>query len=340
MSCTAGLAASLWLAAAAPDPCVTGDLDLAVRYGQTLPDVGVSRQLSLPRARATFGVQAGQGVGGRLAAEAVRSGGESGAIGIDGESIVARLAVAELAYAAGDLRLEAGLVEDPWVVSGDAAWGLRPVAPGLAQDQGWLSPADLGATVSWGRPALRLSLSGLAGEGATRRERNDLVDGALLLSFRPLQDKTLQLDVLGRVGAEGLDLTRRHRLGVRVAGRLGPVRPGAEAMLALGTEHGADQAPLGLSAWARTDGEALGWLRADYSQLAPGAAGGVLTLRGGGGLRLGPQAFALGLSFSAVGEDASALPGAAALADELQIFVQWQARLSADAPLGRAPDER
>ena len=86
-------------------------LDVAGRMSLTLPDAGISRGLSLPRARAAGGLD-GDWASAQLACSMVRSGGNAGYIGVDGEALVPEVQIAEAqGHLPWGLRVGAGLVE-------------------------------------------------------------------------------------------------------------------------------------------------------------------------------------------------------------------------------------
>ncbi len=169
--------------------CLAAGIEVAGRFDKTLPAGGLDRQLSLPRALASLGLAQG-GAGARVVLGAVRSGGDDGYVGVDGEALVPRIEVAEARYRlpVAGLSVAAGLVDDPWVGTGNLSWMHRSMVPGLAEDQGWNERSDLGGLVGWTAPASWVTLTGTwtTGEGLARRERNIGQDVAGLLVLRPL----------------------------------------------------------------------------------------------------------------------------------------------------------
>ena len=259
--------------------CARAGLEVAGRLGLSLPDSGVSRTFTLPRARAEGSLQAGEEVGARLVLTAVRSGGDEGYLGVDGEALLPEIEIAEAwaGHAPWGLRVAAGLISDPWVASGDAAWGMRALAPGFGEATGWMDKSDLGAFVGWTAHERMLSarVDLTSGEGGRIRERNEGKDLAGTLSLRPLAGdrEALVLTAYGRDGSRGLGLARDHRLGLRLSGSTHRLDWGAEGLAAWGVGGDELRAPLGGSAWAnvRPWGPLLATLRLDLSTESLGA---------------------------------------------------------------------
>jgi hypothetical protein len=314
-----------------------GRAEIGARAGLATPDVGITRTLSLPRARveaglATEGPEA-QALG-RVVLAAVRSGGETGYIGVDGESLVTVVQVAEAAAAwpALGLSVAGGVVDDPWVRSGDALWGLRAVAPGMGEDLGWMEPSDVGAWAGWaareGRVRARATLS--AGEGARMRERNDGKDLSLLVSVQPRGEHRggLLAQAYAREGSRGLGSAPDHRAGARLGWESARLRGGAEVLAAWGVGGNATRTPAGASAWlvARPLAPLMIWGRLDLSTEDPGDADAATRiLHAGVAHPLFPDARArlsLGVSHRAVGSAVRSVAGAEALATQAQVYAQ------------------
>ena len=316
----------------APDVWVRAEL--AGRAGAVTPDLGVARAFSLPRARVEAAATHG-GVAVRAALVAVRSGGESGYIGLDGESLVPAVQVAEARVAHGSWTLAAGVVDDPWVRAGDAAWGLRGVAPGLGEDTGWMDASDMGAWAGWRSPRVRVRVVATSGEGARMRERDESKDVAGFAEATPAWGDrgALRVAAFARAGTRGLGSARDHRAGVRVAGAVGVVSLGGEALAAWGVGGDATRTPVGASAWlvARPGRHALGWLRVDAGAEAPWSAEArTLTARGGMGAELGDARSArlvLGGTLRSVGAGVRGVAGAPILASSAEAFLQLEVTL-------------
>lgn len=345
-ACAALTSLLLPLAPGAPagDPCLGVGLDLAGRFERSQPAAALPERFVLPRANLELGLSRG-GVGGRLVTNAVRAGGESGYLSLDGESVVMRLQVAEARYMAPTLGLAlmAGMVDDPWVIPGNEAWELRGQGPMLAEAQGWLEPADLGGTVAWTSPGDWLSLSATlsGGEGYRRRERNGGQDLAGALTVRPLAglegEAELRVLLYARDGSRGQSLARDHRLGARVSGAVGPLMGGVEAMKAYGLDADPSRAPRGASAFAQGAflGRGLAFGRFDAVDEQPGLSDDHLQ-RAIVGLAFAPVAavgaappparLSLALHDTRREAGARAVAGSPALARETTVYAQLDLR--------------
>lgn len=319
-------------------------LEVAGEGRLTTPDDGLSRELRLARGLAELQARPPGPALARLRLEPVRSGGESGYVGVAGESIVPRVQVAEAGLVAapfGRVRVVAGLVDDPWVRAAEEAWDLPAVAAALPEGEGLMARSDLGAAASWESPGRHLSLttSLLSGEGLDRRERNEGQDLQAMLALRPLADadpRRLELSLMARDGSRGVDLARDHRLGLRVQGEQRWLHAGAEGLLGWGLDADPAQRPAGASAWAR-QGPALpavAWLRVDHARAQvddPRTATTTLRLGGGPGLggRRDRQAawLALGIEHVRHAENAAAIAGAGAAANQTTVLLQLGVRL-------------
>jgi hypothetical protein len=318
--------------------CIAAGLEMAGRVEQRFPSGGIDRAFALPRARTGVGVSA-QGAGARLLLGTVRSGGDDGYIGVDGEALVPRVEVADARFQAPavGLSIAAGLVDDPWVVTGNQAWGYRPFAAEMSQDQGWNERSDLGALAAWTSPGAWVTAATTltSGEGLARRERNGGQNLAGLVVVRPMAATAhpdgLQVTIYGRDGSRGLGLSRDHRLAGRVSGQLGPALGGVEHMRAWGVAGDAARRPTGWSAWAgtRADQPLALVARLDRIDLDPdGDDDRLHVLRAGAGARLPWRASPAPARLMAVLErthrqpDATALAGATA--EQVQGFVGLQ----------------
>lgn len=324
--------------------CGWAVLDVAGRAGLAFPDVGISRTLTLPRAHAEGGLALGDVAAVRVAVAAVRSGGDAGYIGVDGEALVPEVQIAEArgAWTPLGLGIGAGLVDDPWVASGDAAWGLRPIAATFGEAAGWMDSSDLGGWLGWSaadrRVTARVDLS--TGEGARFRERNEGKDLAATVSVRPARDGRAVFTLHGRDGSRGLGLARDHRLGLRAGGVIGPVTGMVEGLAAWGVDGDALRQPLGASASlvARPWGPLLAWVRLDLSTEALGnPTAGTRTLLAGAGVELPtmqapPLRIVLGYTGTRVGSGVAAIAGADALQDVDAVFLQLGVTLGTSSP--------
>lgn len=333
-------------AAPAKGGCVQVGAEVAGRLVQTFPAGGIDRAFTLPRNRFELGLERG-GTSGRLILGGVRSGGEDSYIGVAGESIVPQVQVAEARYRAQRLGLTVafGLVDDPWVVTGNNSWDLRAVAPGLGEDNGWLERSDLGAVVAWTAPGswATVAASMTSGEGLARRERNNGQDTSGLLVVRPLAgvedgEALLQVHAFYRDGSRGLGLAPDHRLGARLTHRSPWAAGGLEFLSATGVQADGSRNPRGVSAFAQVTpppAPAVAFARLDRIDEEPGTdETNRSTLRLGGGLELPPHAKGVApMRLLVAWEQASADPavtglaGAASGEKSSAVWVQLDLRL-------------
>ncbi len=311
---------------AAPEAWLRGDL--GARASFLTPDVGIARAFTLPRARIEGALTRGTSTV-HLVAAAVRSGGETGYVGIDGEALVPTLHAAEGIVRAPDLGLvgSAGLVQDDWTRTGDAAWGLRSLAPSLGEDLGWMDVADLGGRMSWSSARWTTSLAATTGEGARFRERNEGKDVTAYVEVRPLAGTSaLVVSGLAREGSRGLGLSRDHRAGVRLTAGGDRWQAGAEGLGAWGVGSDATRTPRAASAWisgAPLEGW-LAWVRLDASteELTNADAASFVTRVGAGRSVADGARILAGGVLRDVGPAVRGVAGAGALAKSTEVFVQ------------------
>jgi hypothetical protein len=332
----------------ASDPCVGFRFDVAGRGVIDLPDPGLSRRLELARARVELGVWGVGPASARVAVLAVRSGGTTGYIGVDGEAIVPEVQIAEARVdgTKWGLSAAAGLVDDLWVIHSEDAWALRPVAPSVGEASGLQHRSDLGAWLAWTSPGdwVTTAVALTTGEGAMHRERNEGKDVATSITVRPLRTGAGALDVelYAREGSRGAGSARDHRVGGRV-GWQGPwVSTGAEALAGWGLQADAALLPMQTSLWARTGPRlpAVGWARVDggwASRDRPSSA--TVTWRAGAGpwipwgkAPLRAASVVVGYEGSWLGTDARTIAGAAAAATRHSVFLQLSVRFDVGVP--------
>ena len=241
-----------------PPACVQVGADVAGRFQTLTPRVGVYEGFSLQRSRFESGLGLG-GAGAREIWGGVRSGGQDSYIGVAGESIVPQVQVAEAHYRSTRLGLAVsmGLVDDPWVVTGNNAWDLRSVAPGLGEGAGWLERSDLGATLAWTSPEAwaTVAVTSSSGEGLARRERNAGQNTSGLVIIRPLvglgDAELLTVQGYYRDGSRGLGRIHDHRAGVRLTHRSAWAAGGAAWLKADGVGGDGDRQPVGTSVYGQ-----------------------------------------------------------------------------------------
>lgn len=159
-----------------------------------------------------------------LELEAIRSAGPGSTVGVDQNSLVARVRHAYGFWSSelgpGNLQVDAGLIADIWTETLLTEYPLRPMAPIASERHGFFFRADLGARVTWSAwdRLLELRLSMTNGEGLNRQERNPGKNAMVQVSSFPLH-----LDLLGaplavgahavyREGSFGVASARNHRI--------------------------------------------------------------------------------------------------------------------------------
>ena len=105
----------------------------------------------------------------------IQTGTGVGYIGIDGESIIYRIQMAEVRWdVSSSVSVTGGIVEDLWVESGNEAWGLREVEAAAAEYQNWMTRGAPGMSAKYVLPQRfgSITVSTHTGEGSFRLERN------------------------------------------------------------------------------------------------------------------------------------------------------------------------
>ena len=326
--------------------------------GIILPDPGLSREVGLGRAR--IGLIAGvDPAEARFSMRGVRSGGQAGYLGVDGESVLAEIETAEAVLRREDLqigrgelgswRLGLGLVGVEHVAEGERRWGMLSIIGDLGRDLGWLDRSDMGGWLAWEsagrRYGARLELT--SGEGARQQERNEGKDLALRLALRPLAvPEALEFSLYLRDGSTGVALARDHRFGLRICGGVDRLQASAEILQAWGVDGDSGRTPSALSGWvqARPLAPLLLVGRADLSDesLDGPEDHQIRTLLGAGissPLATGAQwSLIAGWQREAWGAQAAPLPGSDVTQfDRLLISLDVSLDVSLGVPLGVPP---
>lgn len=248
-------------------------------------------ELQLDRGEAGVRIAIGPQAAAELRVEAVRSTGEGGTLGIDGDSTVLRVKHAHGSGTidAGPVRIDGaiGFVPDPWLSTIQDGYSLLPLSRTASERLlGWPT-ADLAASVRVSIGPARLSVAAGNGEGLRYPERNT-----------------------GKTTTAVLELVGAHRDGLRVV-LAGVVRDGSLGAASVRDKRGGGGATViadrvrggfeGLRAWGIGDrGDAVGTALASWvegrpiDRLAVALRGDTLGLRGGG------RASHLGAAVSAV----------------------------------------
>lgn len=333
-----------------PEPELQVRGELAGRGYVLLPESGVSRGFSLPRARLVTRMLGPHGASFRIATTATRSGGQNGYIGIEGEAWVPRIQLAEARFDAPSLgvAVAGGVVDDLWVGTSQAAWAHPEIADTATLSLGLLDRADIGGWVSWSAPDARVSatVSATTGEGETRRERNNGVDVAGLVAVRPIVSDTMQLTLraYGRDGSRGVARARNHRLGGSATLEHDLLAASALAVAGWGSNDAdATLQPLVVSAWARTatDLPLVAFGRFDYALADRGDTDTrttVVHLGGGPRLPLKGNAPAwIGLGWQGTRNGPAAGPVAGVVTGSDLLYLQISVDLAARVPLELEP---
>lgn len=221
--------------------------------------------------RAELGATVGFG---EVRVEAVRSAGEGGALGVDGDSLVPRVKYAQAmgSVLAGPLKLDGalGLVPDVWLRTLETGYPLLPLSrTGSERLLGW-QVADLAAAgkATWGPASLAVSVGN--GEGLRYPERNTgkTTTAVLAVTLAPW----LVLAAVGRDGSIGPASVRDHRAGGGATLTTEYVRAGAEAVHAWGLGDQGDLTGTLLAGWAMVT---------PLERLGLAARGATLKLTGG-----------------------------------------------------------
>lgn len=343
------IASAVALGAGPLDPaCLQIDLDLSGRGFAQIPDLGTARGFALQRSRAELGLRVSE-LGARMAFLVARSGGETGYIGIAGESLVPIVQIAEARWDAPGvgLAVAAGLVDDPWVGLLEEASGHAETLVVMEVDQDFVPRADVGGWVSWTGPGSRVSATAslTTGEGYQRRERNGGADLTGVLHLRPIPaDAPIALDlaVFAREGSRGLEQARDHRAGAAVIVRHDRVEGGVDGLLGWGLRGDGALLPAGVSVWgSSSDSVPVAALaRVDVStddRLTPEARETTWLFSGGSRLPFRgehrPGALTIGWEGRRWQSAAAPLAGAGLLRGADLLFVQLSVRLRAATPI-------
>lgn len=209
-----------------------------------------------------------RGLGGFITnLEVIRSASPESLIGIDNNSLVARLKQAFL-YAdpvlgPGVLDVRLGLVDDLWISTLESGYDIRAVRPLLSERAGLFDTSDLGLTLGYelwdGMFSLHWQLTN--GEGRNQVEQNTGKNSTVVASLRLVdfalfaEQATLGLHGLYRDGSLGVAVARNHRFGGGITFAHPRLGAGAEFVIAQGTAGRPDADGQILGVW--TNGRIL-----------------------------------------------------------------------------------
>ncbi len=219
-------------------------------------------EFTLDRAELTAGFDQ-HGIGGFFVDfEVVRSAAPNSLIGIDGNSLVARLkkgfAFIDPELGPGRLIGTLGVVPDPWVVTIEREFDIRGLRPIGSERAGFFVSSDLGGTLGYSiwDEMLELTVAFLNGEGRNQIEQNTGKNTTAVLSVRPWRpqflgaEAELGLHGIFRDGSIGPGQGRNHRFGGAITFHHPRVSVGTELMFARGTDLRSDVDANVLTVWA------------------------------------------------------------------------------------------
>jgi hypothetical protein len=191
-----------------------------------------------------------------LRLEAVRSAGEGGTLGVDGDSMVARIKVAQVGGTVdlGPVRLDGalGFVRDPWIATLEDGYSLLALSRTASERLlGWPT-SDLSAEVRASVGPARLSVAVGNGEGLRYPERNSGKTTTAVLEVVPIHTRDLRIAFagVGRDGSLGAASVRDRRAGGGATVITPLVRAGVEAVRAWGVGDRGDVVGTALAGWA------------------------------------------------------------------------------------------
>jgi len=206
----------------APWPAARATLELdTVTQGRATRRAGDDlSEVRLERGEAGARIGLGKRAAAELRMEAIRSAADGGALGIDGDSTVLRIKLAQV-MAMHDLgehvRLEGafGVVPDPWIRGLEEDYTLRPLSrTGSERYLGW-PVADLSMLVRASFGPVRATASMGNGEGLQYPERNRGKTTMLVIDVVPIHTSSMRLTASGvvRDGSRGFASIRDRRPG-------------------------------------------------------------------------------------------------------------------------------
>ena len=227
-----------------------------------------------------------------LRLESIRSAGEGGALGVDGDSMVVRVKYAEVTgtFEAADVRVDGalGFVPDPWLRTLEEGYPLRALSRTASERLlGWPT-ADLSAELRASFGPARLSITAGNGEGLRYPERNSGKTTTAVLELVPLHTRELRLSLtaVGRDGSVGAASIRDRRAGGGATVITPRVRGGFEAVHAWGLGGRGEVTGTALAGWAEAAVVPRAWVSARGATL--GLAGGGRSSTFGGAVSAEP----------------------------------------------------
>lgn len=281
----------------------------AVKSGDDLTELRLDR--------GELGARVGwvQGAAAELRVEAIRSAGEGGALGVDGDSTVIRVKRAQLlgSHALGPLTVDGaiGFVADPWIAVLEDGYTVKPLSrTGSERLLGW-STSDLAVMGRVAYGPVRLGVSVGNGEGLEFPERNTGKTTTAVAEVVPVHtpDTRVVVAAMGRDGSIGPALVRDRRAGGAATVMTPYARGGGEVVRAWGMgDVGAAQGWL-VSGWAEAPLVARTFAAACGSTLGFDGGGGRISTFGGAlGVMAGGPGLRVWLAVDRVTTSGAAMP--------------------------------
>ncbi len=204
-----------------------------------------------------------RGLGGFITnLEVIRSASPESLIGIDNNSLVARLKQAFLyldpKLGPGKVDVRLGLIDDMWIATLEGGYDIRATRPLISERALLFDTSDLGLTLGYelwdGMVSLHWQLTN--GEGRNQTEQNTGKNSTVVASFRLADvallgdEATLGVHGIYRDGSLGVAVARNHRYGAGLTFAHPRLGAGAEFVLAEGTAGRPDADGQVLGVWA------------------------------------------------------------------------------------------
>ena len=227
----------------ANQPCVDLFGVVSTRAFYQTPKQGLYQGIQMSQSRIAMRLTGDQMMG-RFAMNGVRSSGSGSYIGIDGESLVWQIQLAEMNYLWQEnehqIRFSGGINEDFWVKTNNEIWSLREISWGVAERQNSQSRADTGMSLLYNYKMIQAGVRMSSGEGMRRFERNT---GLNTEGMFALSTSHLRLELYARDGSTGPSFASNHRLGSRISTKISDVTVAVEGLKNYGIQGDASRTP-------------------------------------------------------------------------------------------------
>lgn len=191
-----------------------------------------------------------------LRLETIRSAGEGGTLGVDGDSLVTRVKVAQVGgtIEVGPVRIDGalGFVRDPWIEALESEYSLLPLSRTASDRLLEWPTSDLSVEVRGSLGPARLSVTVGNGEGLRYPERNAGKTTTAVLELVPIHTRDLRVALagVGRDGSIGAASVRDRRAGGAATVVTPYGRAGIEAVRAWGLFDRGELTGTALVGWA------------------------------------------------------------------------------------------